>query len=123
MATLRPSLQKEVLFRGIAAEFSSLQEIFEKVKDIKDSSQYDIGLRMANNVTLTAYKPTVKTSKPMFYQPQTMTEPTQRNLKLVFHPQLAAKVSNSCPHVPNGMETPLKEGELCCYKCGQKGHI
>ena len=29
-AALRPSLQKEVLHRGITAEFSSIQEIFEE---------------------------------------------------------------------------------------------
>ena len=37
-AALRPSLQKEVLHRGITAEFSSLQEIVKKVEDIEDSS-------------------------------------------------------------------------------------
>ena len=37
IATLRPSLQKEVLHRGITAEFSSMQDILEKVKDIEDS--------------------------------------------------------------------------------------
>ena len=42
IAALRPSLQKEVLRRGITAEFSSMQDILEKVKDIEDSSQYDI---------------------------------------------------------------------------------
>ena len=41
IATPRPSLQKEVLCRGITAEFSSMQDILEKVKDIKDSSHYD----------------------------------------------------------------------------------
>ena len=34
---------KEVLRRGITAEFSSMQDILEKVKDIKDASRYDIG--------------------------------------------------------------------------------
>ena len=43
IAALRPSLQKEVLCRGITAEFSSMQDILEKAKDIKDSSRYDIG--------------------------------------------------------------------------------
>ena len=37
LAALRPSLQKEVLCRGITAEFSSMQDILEKAKDIKDS--------------------------------------------------------------------------------------
>ena len=43
IAALGPSLQKEVLHRGITAEFSSMQDILEKAKDIEDSSQYDIG--------------------------------------------------------------------------------
>ena len=50
IATLRPSLQKEVLHRGITVEFSSMQDILEKVKDIEDSSQYDIGLQMSLEV-------------------------------------------------------------------------
>ena len=47
IATLRPSLQKEVLHRGITAEFSSMQDILEKAKDIEDSLHYDIGSWMA----------------------------------------------------------------------------
>ena len=47
IAALRPYLQKEVLCRGITAEFSSMQDILEKAKDIKDSSCYDIGSRMS----------------------------------------------------------------------------
>ena len=42
IASLRPSLQEEVLRRGITVEFSSMQDILEKAEDIKDSSQYDI---------------------------------------------------------------------------------
>ena len=47
IAALRPSLQKEVLCRGITVEFSSMQDILEKVKDIEDSSCYDIGSQMS----------------------------------------------------------------------------
>ena len=47
IATLRPSLQKEVLRRGITVEFSSMQDILEKAKDIEDSLHYDIGSRMS----------------------------------------------------------------------------
>ena len=47
IAALRPSLQKEVLHRGITAEFSSMQDILEKVKDIEDSSRYDIIFHMS----------------------------------------------------------------------------
>ena len=70
IAALRPSLQKEVLHRGVTAEFSSIEDILEKAKDIEDSSRYDIGSRNANDgndAITTAYKPAVRTSKPMFY--------------------------------------------------------
>ena len=126
MAALRPPLQKEVLRRGITVEFSNMKDILEKPKDIKDSSWYDIGLRIANDiidVTLTAYRPMVKTSIPMFYQAQKTSGLTQRNPKPISHPQMTAKVSNSCHHIPSGMGAPWKEGELHCYECGQKGHI
>ena len=38
LAALRPSLQKEVLCRGITVEFNSMQDILEKAKDIEGSS-------------------------------------------------------------------------------------
>ena len=40
-------MQKEVLHRGITVEFSSMQDILEKVKDIEDSFQYDIGSQVS----------------------------------------------------------------------------
>ena len=70
---LRPPLQKEVLCRGITAEFSSLEYISEKAKDIEDSSWYNLGSRLANNIsniTPTVCRPTVKTLKLMFHQNQ-----------------------------------------------------
>ena len=48
---LRPSLQKEVLHRGITVKFSSMQDILEKVKDIEDSLRYDIRSQMLVEVT------------------------------------------------------------------------
>ena len=38
IAALRPSLQNEVLHRGVTAEFSRIEDILEKAKDIEDSS-------------------------------------------------------------------------------------
>ena len=116
IATFRPFLQKEVLCRGITAEFSSMEDILETAKDIEDSSQYDIGSRMANdtsNVALTTYRPAVKTSKPMFYQTNKSPRHTQRNLAPESHPPMIAKVSNSCPHVTSSTGAPSKKGELC----------
>ena len=115
LIVLRLSLQKEVLHRGITAEFSSIEDILEKAKDIEDSSQYDIGLRNANDsndITMTTYKPAVRTLKPMFYQTYKTAGHTQRNHTLVSHPQTTAKASNSFPHVASSMGAPLKEGEL-----------
>ena len=39
--------RSEVLRRGITVEFSSMQDILEKAKDIEDSSHYDIGSQMS----------------------------------------------------------------------------
>ena len=81
---------------------------------------------MANNiidVTPTVYRPTIITSKLMVYQAQKTYGLTQRNSKPVSHLQTTAKANNSHPQVPSSMEAPLKEGEFCCYECGQKGHI
>ena len=68
IATLRPSLQKEVLCRGITAEFSSKQDILEKAKDIEDSSCYDIGSWMSSDAmhrNVYANQSMVKSSKWM----------------------------------------------------------
>ena len=62
IAALRPSLQKEVLCRGITVEFSSMQDILEKAKDIEDSLRYDIRSQMtvetvhANQSVAKSYK-------------------------------------------------------------------
>ena len=126
IAALRPSLQKDVLRREITAEFSSMEDILEKAKDIEDSSRYDIIVRTANDISdvvLTMYTPVVKTSKPMFYQAQKSSGLTQRTLKPGSHPHTTVKASNSPRHVTSGTGVPSKEGELHCYECGQKGHI
>ena len=58
IATLQPSLQKEVLCRGITAEFSSMQDILEKAKDIEDSLRYDIGSQMPVETAHSSAMPT-----------------------------------------------------------------
>ena len=115
IAALRPSLQKEVLCRGVTAEFSSIEDILEKAKDIEDSSRYDIGSRNANDgndVATTTYNPAVRTSKLMFYPTYKIAGNTQRNHTQVSRPQTTAKASNSRPHIANSTEAPPKEGEL-----------
>ena len=126
IAALRLSLQKEVLRRGVTAEFSSIEDILEKAKDIEDSSRYDIGSRNANDgndVATTAYNPAVRPLKPMFYPTYKIAGNTQRNHTPVSRPQMTAKASNSRPHVASSTGAPPKEGELRCYECGQRGHI
>ena len=127
---MRSSLQKVVLHREIITEFSSIQEILEKSKDIKDSSQYEIRLRIIQEESVlqnSAYKPTPRTSKPMPNNNHKSGGFMKRSNKSVtrYKPPVQLKASNFHPHVPNitGADTPLKEGELRCYECGQKGHI
>ena len=61
---------------------------------------------------MTTYKPTVRTSKPMFYPAYKMAGHTQRNHTPVSCPQTTAKASNSHPHVASSTGAPPKEGEL-----------
>ena len=123
IATLRPSLQKEVLRRGITAEFSSMQDILEKVKDIEDSSRYDIGSRMsvktvhrsahANQSVAKSYKQMIEVAlKGTTGQIRTNWQVTQP----------IRKTSSNTRKIPETTgKQPLKEGELRCYECGQKG--
>ena len=52
IAALRPPLQKEVLRRGITAEFSSIEDILEKAKDIKDDMILDQEMQMTAMTSL-----------------------------------------------------------------------
>ena len=125
IAALRPSLQKEVLRRGITAKFSSMQDILEKVKDIKDSSWYDIRSRMSIEVTHNnAYtnQNMVKSSKQM-----TGVAPRGTTGQMMMNRQVPKPIwkmsSNTCKIPETTGKQPLKEGELKCYECGQKGHM
>ena len=127
---MRPSLQKEVLCRGITTEFRSIQEVLEKSKDIEDSSQYDIGSRVIQEEPVlhqSAYK-----SRPR--EPKQMPNTSHKSIGFICRssksttgskPLVTMKASGFCHQVPNvtGTDTPHKEGELRCYECGQKGHI
>ena len=125
IAALRPSLQKEVLRRGITVEFSSMQDILEKAKDIEDSLQYDIGSQMSieamhNNAY--ANQSVVKSSKWMIgVALKGTTGQTMMNRQVT---QPIWKTSSNTHKIPETTgKQPLKEGELKCYKCGQKGHM
>ena len=125
IAALRPSLQKGVLRRGITAEFSSMQDILEKVKDIEDSSCYDIGSRMsvetahgsthANQSVAKSYKRMIEVA------PKGTTGQIRTNRQVT---QPIWKMSSNTRKIPETTgKQPLKEGKLKGYECGQKGHM
>ena len=125
IAALRTSLQKEVLRRGITAKFSSMQNILEKVKDIKDSSWYDIRSQMSIEVTHNnAY-----TNQNMVKSSKQMTGVALRGTtgQMMTNRQVPKPIWNMSSNTRKIPETtgkqPLKEGELKCYECGQKGHM
>ena len=125
IATLRPSLQKEVLCRGITVEFSGMQDILEKVKDIEDSSRYDIGSRMSVETahrSAHANQSMAKSSKWMIGVAPKGTTGQIRTNRQVTQP-IWKTSSNTCKIPETTGKQPLKKGELKCYKCGQKGHM
>ena len=125
IAVLRPSLQKEVLCRGITAEFSSMQDILEKVKDTEDSSCYDIGSQMSVETAHSsahANQNMAKSSKRMIeVAPKGTTGQIRTNRQVT---QPIQKTSSNTHKIPETTgKQPLKEGKLKCYECGQKGHM
>ena len=73
------------------------------------------------------YKATPRTPKPLLNPNHKASRFMNRSNKSVAgsKPPLQMKAPSFCPHVPDitGIDTPPKEGELRCYKCGQKGHL
>ena len=105
IAALRPSLQKEVLCRGIIAEFSSMQDILEKVNDIKDSSHYDIGSQMSVETAHSSV--CVRYQSPMDLQQvhptlPSSTIPSIPKVHSYFH-----HISNTPPFVPVPLVSPF----------------
>ena len=125
LAALRPSLQEEVLCRGITAEFNSMQDILEKVKDIEDSLQYDIGSQMSVDGTHSnayANQNMVKSSKWMIGATPRGTVGQMTMIRQV--PKPIQNTSSNTHKTPEATgKQPSKEGELKCYECGQKGHM
>ena len=100
--------------------FSSMQDILEKVKDIKDSLWYDIRSQMSVEVTHNnAYtnQNMVKLSKWMIgvaLRGTTRQTMTNRQVpKPIWNTS-----SNTCKILETTGKQPLKEGELKCYECG-----
>ena len=120
IATLRPSVQKEVLCRGITVEFSSMQDILEKVKDIEDSLCYDIRSWMSSDATHSnayVYQSMVKSSKQMIG-----AVPRGTVGQIMMNRQVPKPIwntsSNTCKIPETSGKQLLKEGELKCYECG-----
>ena len=113
IATLRPSLQKEVLCRGITVELSSMQDILEKAKDIEDSSHYDIRSQMP-----------VETVHSSAYANQSMAKSSKWMIEVALKgstgqirmnrqgTQLIRKMSSSTCKIPETTgKQPSKEGD------------
>ena len=125
IAALGPSLQKEGLCRGITAEFSSMQDILEKAKDIKDSLHYDIRSQMSIETahsSVHANQSVARSSKWMIeVAPKGTTGQIRMNRQVT---QPIRKVSSNTRKIPETTgKQPSKEGKLKWYECGQKGHM
>ena len=102
-----------------------MQDILEKAKDIEDFSQYDIGSQMSiNAMHNNAYtnQSVAKSSKQMIgVALRGTTGQTMTNRQVT---QPIWKMSRNTHKIPETTgKQPSKEGELKCYKCGQKGHM
>ena len=102
-----------------------MQDILEKAKDIEDSLQYDIGSQMSiETMHSSAYtnQSVAKSSKWMIgVAPRGTTGQTRTNRQVT---QPIRKMSSNTRKIPETTgKQPLKEGELKCYECGQKGHM
>ena len=125
IAALRPSLHKEVLRGGITAEFSSMQDILEKAKDIEDSLCYDIRSQMSVETAHSsahANQSMEKSSKQMIEIAPKGTTGQIRTNRQVAQP-IRKTSSNTRKILETTGKQPSKEGKLKCYECGQKGHM
>ena len=102
-----------------------MQDILEKVKDIKDSLCYDIGSQMpVETAHSSAYanQNMAKSSKWMIEVALKGTTGQIRTNRQAAQP-IQKTSSNTCKIPETTGKQPLKEGELKCYECGQKGHM
>ena len=106
-------------------EFSSMQDILEKAKDIEDSSCYDIRSQMSVETVhgnTHANQSMARSSKWMIEVAPKGTTGQIRTNKQVTQP--IWKMGSNTHKIPETTgKQPSKEGELKCYKCGQKGHM
>ena len=102
-----------------------MQDILEKAKDIEDSLRYDIGSQMSvesAHRSAHANQNMAKSSKWMIEVALKGTTGQIRMNRQVTQP--IWKMSSNTRKIPETTgKQPLKEGELKCYECGQKGHM
>ena len=125
IAALRPSLQKEILCRGITMEFSSMQDILEKAKDIKDSSHYDIRSRMSVETAHGSAHANQNMAKSSKWMIEVALKGTTGQIRMNRQVTQPIRKTNSNTHkIPETTgKQPSKEGKLKCHECGQKGHM
>ena len=92
---------------------------------IEDSLRYDIGSQMSVETahgSVHANQSVAKSSKQMIeVAPKGTTGQIRTNRQVT---QPIWKTSSNTHKIPETTgKQPLKEGELKCYKCGQKGHM
>ena len=101
-------------------EFSSMQDILEKAKDIEDSSRYGIRSQMPiETMHSSAYanQSRAKSPKRMIEVALKGTTGQIRMNRQVTQP-IRKMSSNTCKIPETTGKQPLKEGELKCYECG-----
>ena len=102
-----------------------MQDILEKAKDIEDSSRYDLGSQMSVETvhgSAHANQSMEKSSRRMIEVALKGTTGQIRTTRQVTQP--IRKTSSNTRKIPETTgKQPSKEGELKCYKCGQKGHM
>ena len=111
IAALQPPLKKEVLCRGITVKFSSMQDILEKMKDIEDSSHYDIGSQMP-----------IETMHSSVYANQSMAKSSKRMIEVASKGTTGQiRMSSNTRKIPETTgKQPSKEGELKCMNVAKK---
>ena len=97
-----------------------MQDILEKVKDIEDSSQYDIRSQVSSDMThgnVYANHSMVKSSKWMIGAvPKGTARQRMANRQV---PKPIQNTSSNTHKIPETSgEQPSKEGEFKCYECG-----
>ena len=102
-----------------------MQDILEKAKDIEDSSCYNIGSQMSLETAhsnMYVNNAMAKSSKLMIGIVLKGTAGQSTTNRHLFKP--IQNTSSNTHKIPEATgKQPLKEGELKCYECGQKGHM